>query len=58
MDSRAIYEHTEMMRKCTSTLIELEAMKAANKEREIQDLAPAYGEDAIMALINPLYEQI
>lgn len=33
-------------------LVELEAMKAANKAREQQGFSPAYGEDEFMALID------
>ena len=33
-------------------LVELEAMKAANKAREQQGLSPCYGEAAFMALID------
>lgn len=33
-------------------LCELEAMKAANREREFQGLAPAYGEDQFRGLFD------
>jgi hypothetical protein len=33
-------------------LVEMEAMKAANRERDTQGKALAYGEDAFMALID------
>lgn len=33
-------------------LVELEAMKAANKRREDQGFSPAYGEEEFLALID------
>ena len=41
-----------------AALIELESMKAANRERDGKGMADAYGEDAFLSLQNRLEDRV
>jgi hypothetical protein len=46
MDARTIDIASQRIMNAAQLMAEIEAMKAANAEREREGLAPAYGEDA------------
>lgn len=48
----ALNQHANQFNQAVSALIELEAMKAENKNRENQGLSPAYGEKDFMNLLD------
>ena len=52
MNESILIEFSKQMNKAISAMIELEGMKAANKEREMQGKSLAYGEDAFQALLR------
>ena len=48
----ALREHAAQINEAIATLVEMEGMKAANRERETNGCAPAYGEDAFSNLLE------
>lgn len=52
MNEQVLIEFSRQMNEAVSALIELEGMKAANKEREMQGLALAYDEGAFADLLK------
>ena len=52
MTNRMAREHAMIFAQCTEALIKMEAMKAANAEREARGEAQTYPKDAFLALIE------
>lgn len=43
--------HGQIMKSCVYAMVEMEAMKAKNKQRELQGLSLAYDDNAFFSLI-------
>lgn len=44
--------HGQIMKSCVSAMIEMEAMKTENKQRELQGLSLAYDENDFFSLVR------
>lgn len=52
MEAFQLQEHAKQLNDFAAAMIELEAMKVANVERESQGLSPAYGEEQFRDLLS------